>query len=109
MSEPICVLSIQPLWEENNKTLVFTIKADRFLRNMVRAIVGTMTGTGLGKITLEEFEKIIQDRDRCRAGQSAPAKGLFLVDIEYPEEIFIKQIPPHSIFPTTCQPGNKAF
>jgi tRNA pseudouridine38-40 synthase len=78
------------IWEENDKTLVFTIKADRFLRNMVRAIVGTMTGIGSGKITLEEFEKIILDRDRCSAGQSAPAKGLFLVDIEYPEEIFIK-------------------
>ncbi|MBP1666982.1 MAG: truA [Bacteroidetes bacterium] len=75
------------IWEENDKTLAFTIRADRFLRNMVRAIVGTMTGIGSGKITLEEFEKIIQARDRCRAGQSAPAKGLFLVDIEYPEEI----------------------
>jgi len=97
------------IWEENDKTLAFTIRADRFLRNMVRAIVGTMTGIGSGKITLEEFEKIIQARDRCRAGQSAPAKGLFLVDIEYPEEIFIKRIPQHSIFPTTCQPGNTAF
>ena len=97
------------IWEENDKILVFTMKADRFLRNMVRAIVGTMADAGTGKISLEDFERIIKDRDRCRAGQSAPAKGLFLVDIEYPEDIFIKQIPPRSIFPTTCQPGNKAF
>ena len=69
--------------------LVFTIKADRFLRNMVRAIVGTMVEIGFGKMDLKEFEEIILAKDRCKAGKSAPAKGLFLVDIEYPEEIFI--------------------
>jgi tRNA pseudouridine38-40 synthase len=69
--------------------LVFTIKADRFLRNMVRAIVGTMVEVGTGKLSLNEFEDIILAKDRCRAGKSAPAKGLFLADIEYPEEIFI--------------------
>ncbi|HZL76697.1 MAG TPA: tRNA pseudouridine(38-40) synthase TruA, partial [Bacteroidales bacterium] len=68
---------------------IFTIKADRFLRNMVRAIVGTMVDLGFGKLNLIEFEEIILARDRCKAGKSAPAKGLFLVDIEYPEEIFI--------------------
>jgi tRNA pseudouridine38-40 synthase len=76
-------------WEESGNRLVFTIKADRFLRNMVRAIVGTMVEVGFGKTDLKEFEDIIRAKDRCRAGKSAPAKGLFLVDIEYPEEIFI--------------------
>lgn len=75
-------------WEESGNRLVFTIKADRFLRNMVRAIVGTMVDVGFGKKNLKEFEDIILAKDRCSAGKSAPAKGLFLVDIEYPEEIF---------------------
>jgi len=76
-------------WEESDSRLVFTIKADRFLRNMVRAIVGTIVDIGFGKIDLKDFEDILQAKDRCKAGKSAPAKGLFLVDIEYPEEIFI--------------------
>ena len=76
-------------WSESENRLVFTIKADRFLRNMVRAIVGTMVNVGFGKIDLKGFEEIILAKDRCKAGKSAPAKGLFLVDIEYPEEIFI--------------------
>lgn len=80
-------------WEESRDKFLFTIKADRFLRNMVRAIVGTMIELGTGKIDLMEFEEIILARDRGRAGQSAPAKGLFLTDIEYPEEIFIKSRP----------------
>ena len=76
-------------WDESDNRLVLTIKADRFLRNMVRAIVGTMVEIGFEKMDLKEFEEIILAKDRCRAGKSAPAKGLFLVDIEYPEEIFI--------------------
>jgi len=76
-------------WEQSDNRLTFTIKADRFLRNMVRAIVGTMVDIGFGKMDLKEFEEIILSKDRCEAGKSAPAKGLFLVDIEYPEEIFI--------------------
>jgi tRNA pseudouridine38-40 synthase len=75
-------------WETSENRLIFTIKADRFLRNMVRAIVGTLIILGTGKIDLAEFEDIIRARDRSRAGTSAPAKGLFLVGIEYPEEIF---------------------
>lgn len=77
-------------WEKSGEKLVFTIKADRFLRNMVRAIVGTMVEVGTGKIDLMEFEEIILAMNRGRAGQSAPAKGLFLTDIEYPDEIFIR-------------------
>jgi tRNA pseudouridine38-40 synthase len=76
-------------WEQKGNLLIFTIKADRFLRNMVRAIVGTMVEIGSGKINLKEFEDIILAKDRCKAGKSAPAKGLFLTDIEYPVEIFI--------------------
>lgn len=76
-------------WEEADNRLVLYIRANRFLRNMVRAIVGTMIDVGLGKITIMQFEEIIIAKDRCKAGKSAPAKGLFLVDIEYPEEIFI--------------------
>jgi tRNA pseudouridine38-40 synthase len=76
------------VWEEADDRLVFTIKADRFLRNMVRAIVGTMIEIGKGKMTVKEFEEIILAKDRCKAGKSAPAKGLFLINIEYPETIF---------------------
>jgi tRNA pseudouridine38-40 synthase len=76
-------------WEEEEKRLIFTIKADRFLRNMVRAIAGTMVDIGFGRIDLEDFIEIILAKDRCKAGKSAPAKGLFLTEIEYPEEIFI--------------------
>jgi len=76
-------------WNEVNNRLIFTIKADRFLRNMVRAIVGTMVDIGFGKLNYRDFEEIILTMDRCKAGKSAPAKGLFLEDIEYPEEIFI--------------------
>jgi tRNA pseudouridine38-40 synthase len=76
-------------WEESDNRIVFTIKADRFLRNMVRAIVGTLVEIGIEKLDLNGFEEIILAKDRCKAGKSAPAKGLFLVDIEYPEEIFV--------------------
>ncbi len=75
-------------WHEEQEMLVFTIKADRFLRNMVRAIVGTMLETGYGKLPVDEFRKIIELKDRRRAGTSAPPQGLFLTEIEYPPEIF---------------------
>jgi tRNA pseudouridine38-40 synthase len=76
-------------WKSENQMLVFTIRADRFLRNMVRAIVGTMVEVGMQKIDPTDFEKIILARDRGKAGKSAPAKGLFLTFIEYPAEIFL--------------------
>jgi tRNA pseudouridine38-40 synthase len=76
-------------WEENRNLLIFTIKADRFLRNMVRSIVGTITDIGFGKMDLNKFEEIIRARDRCKAGKSAPAKGLFLTWIEYPADIYL--------------------
>ena len=73
-------------WKEENNQFIFTIKADRFLRNMVRAIVGTLIEVGREKISINEFRNIIELKDRSAAGASAAARGLFLVDIEYPEE-----------------------
>ncbi len=71
-------------WTVEEKELVFTIKADRFLRNMVRAVVGTLLEVGKGKLTIQQFREIIEQKDRGAAGASASAQGLFLVDIEYP-------------------------
>lgn len=73
------------LWEEKGDQLIFTIRADRFLRNMVRAIVGTLLEVGLGKLTIDGFKAVIEKKDRSCAGASVSAKGLFLVDIGYPE------------------------
>ena len=75
-------------WTGNDHFLKFTIRADRFLRNMVRAIVGTLLDVGRGKISPEEFQQIIASHDRGKAGYSVPAKGLTLTGVGYPEEIF---------------------
>ena len=75
-------------WEEDGHKLIFTIKADRFLRNMVRAIVGTLLDVGHHKINIDEFKKIIESKNRSDAGYSVPAKALFLEEIEYPNEIY---------------------
>lgn len=75
-------------WHQVGEFLVFEIQADRFLRNMVRALVGTLILVGTGKLNLEEFKGIIEQKDRSAAGQSAPAEGLFLTRIEYPLELF---------------------
>ena len=69
-------------------TWVFTIQADRFLRNMVRAIVGTLLEVGRGKLTVDGFRQVIEAKDRGRAGTSAPGHALYLVDVTYPEELF---------------------
>ena len=66
----------------------FTITADRFLRNMVRAIVCTLLDVGRGVLTLEQFREIIEKKDRCSAGMSVPGNALFLADITYPEDLF---------------------
>ena len=78
-------------WELSNNQLIFIIKANRFLRNMVRAIVGTMIQIGLKKISLKNFEQIIISQDRTKAGPSAPAHALYLSNIEYPKEIFANE------------------
>ena len=75
--------------QEDDTTWVFTIQADRFLRNMVRAIVGTLLEVGRGKLTVEGFRQIIEQQDRCKAGTSAPGNALFLVDVEYPQDLFL--------------------
>ena len=73
-------------WEEvGPNRWRFTVSAFRFLRNMVRAIVGTLVEVGRGRMTLDEFCRVIERKDRCSAGESVPAHGLFLVDIKYPE------------------------
>jgi len=77
-------------WEEKGDLLVFTITADRFLRNMVRAIVGTLIELGRGKISLEDLDRIILSRNRGAAGYSVPANGLFLFAVNYPGDIFLK-------------------
>ena len=78
---------MQAHWEDTGKQLIFTIKANRFLRNMVRAIVGTMLEIGQGKITEQELRTIIESKNRCNAGTSVPGHALFLCDIEYPTNI----------------------
>jgi tRNA pseudouridine38-40 synthase len=77
-------------WAQKDDLLIFTIKANRFLRNMVRAIVGTLVEVGRGKITPEEFVAIIEAKDRGLAGTSAPAEGLYLTEVEYPDDVYIK-------------------
>jgi len=76
-------------WTANGHRLVLTITADRFLRNMVRAIVGTLVDLGKGRISLEDLETIIDAKDRSDAGQSVPAHGLFLEKIVYPDDTMI--------------------
>ena len=71
-------------WERDRHKLVFTITANRFLHDMVRAIVGTMINLGQHKISIEDLRLIIESKDRCNAGESVPAKGLFLTSVEYP-------------------------
>lgn len=78
-------------WDRVGDQLIFTIKANRFLRNMVRAIVGTLIELGRGKIDMKDLQRIIDGKDRSLAGDSVPACGLYLVKVEYPEEIFISE------------------
>jgi|TARA_B110000305_G_scaffold242074_1_gene319593 tRNA pseudouridine38-40 synthase len=81
-----CVIS-EAQWVFDDTILIFKISADRFLRNMVRAIVGTLVNVGLGKTSLQEFKEIIEGRDRTKAGASVPAKALFLTQVKYPESV----------------------
>ena len=74
---------------ENEYEAYFVITADRFLRNMVRAVVGTLFEIGRGKMTQAQLADTIAAKDRCKAGHSAPAEGLSLVEIKYPKKLFI--------------------
>ena len=74
-------------WTAEGDRLTFTIKADRFLRNMVRAFVGTLVDVGRGKTSVDEFCRIIERKDRCAAGASVPGNALFLWQVDYPYEV----------------------
>ena len=74
--------------DEDKDLLIFTIRADRFLRNMIRAIVGTLVDVGRGRYTVEEFDEIIRSRDLSRSSAGAPAVGLFLSDVAYDESVY---------------------
>lgn len=75
-------------FEQDDDLLVFTIRANRFLRNMVRAVVGTLLDVGREKITVERFCEIVEAKDRGKAGSSADPSGLFLTNIIYPSDIY---------------------
>lgn len=77
-------------WTMKGDTLAFRITANRFLRGMVRAVVGTLLDVGTGKTTLEQFKAILGSKDRKKAGMNVPAEGLFLVRVKYPRGVFIK-------------------
>lgn len=72
----------------NDEEFVFKITANRFLRNMVRAVVGTLLDIGKGKLTIDKFKQIIENKNRSDAGMSAPGHALYLCDIKYPNHIF---------------------
>lgn len=76
-------------WTEKGDHLIFTISANRFLRGMVRAIVGTLLDVGTGKVTQKDFASILRSGDRKRAGANVPAHGLYLARVKYPSRIFI--------------------
>jgi tRNA pseudouridine38-40 synthase len=76
-------------WKAHNDGLIFYVSANRFLRGMVRAITGTLLLVGRGKKSVEEFQQVLESRDRNQAGRSVPPQGLFLSRVEYPEDIFL--------------------
>ncbi|WP_335966168.1 tRNA pseudouridine(38-40) synthase TruA [Galbibacter sp. PAP.153] len=76
------------VWVQEKNKLVFYISADRFLRNMVRAIVGTLINVGMGKSSVEDVKKIIESKNRSNAGVSVPAHGLYLTEVLYPDAIY---------------------
>jgi tRNA pseudouridine38-40 synthase len=80
-------------WKENQNMLVFQISANRFLRNMVRALVGTFMEIGRSRMNLTEFQDVFLSKNRSEAGESVPGKGLFLCGISYPANIFINEKP----------------
>lgn len=77
------------VWRQQGDRLYFDISANRFLRGMVRAIVGTLLDVGTEKITVNEFSNVIKSRDRKKAGANVPPVGLYLISVQYPPNIFI--------------------
>lgn len=84
----ICEIKVAQ-WTKDGSNYTFTIEANRFLRNMVRAIVGTLIEIGYGKQTIDDFRKIIENKNRGLAGSSAPAHALFLEGVTYDSDIYI--------------------
>lgn len=78
-------------WVEVDNELHFKITADRFLRNMVRAIVGTLINVGIGKSSVSDVLTIIESKNRSEAGYSVPAHGLYLTQVTYPEDIYLNE------------------
>lgn len=85
----ICTVKETKWVRENETEAYFVITADRFLRNMVRAVVGTLFEVGKGRMSEAAFGEVIASHDRCKAGHSAPPEGLSLVEIKYPKNLFI--------------------
>lgn len=83
-----CSVTFAQWIQHNEDEYVFRITANRFLRNMVRAIVGTLLEVGKGKLTIEEFKTVVNNKNRSDAGMSAAGHALYLTDIQYPETIF---------------------
>ncbi|MCD4663990.1 MAG: tRNA pseudouridine(38-40) synthase TruA [Bacteroidales bacterium] len=88
VSNNLCTIQFAK-WDYENNMLIFSITANRFLRNMVRAIVGTLIDLGKEKISLNDFRQIIENKNRSNAGYSVPARGLFLTEVKYPDAIFL--------------------
>lgn len=82
----ICHLS-HARWEWTGDEWVFTIRSNRFLRNMVRSVTGTLLDVGRGKLSLDGLREIIEKKNRCAAGVSMPPQGLFLTKVEYPPNV----------------------
>ncbi|MDG5800070.1 tRNA pseudouridine(38-40) synthase TruA [Marinilabiliaceae bacterium ANBcel2] len=85
----LCSITDAKWLKVNSSHYYFTIEANRFLRDMVRAIVGTLLDVGRGRLSIEDFKKVIDSKNRAKASMSAPAKGLYLVDIKYPDSSFV--------------------
>ncbi len=77
-------------WEENDETIIFKIKSNRFVRSMIRMLTGTMIQVGRNQISLEQFRKIIESKDRTKSGKAMAAHGLYFMDVEYPEGVFVE-------------------
>ncbi len=88
----VCTIS-KSEWTQKGDRIYYNVTADRFLRGMVRTLVGTMLDIGTGKLSLEELKMITASLDRKKAGRAVPAHGLFLTEVKYPSDIFINHRP----------------
>ncbi len=77
-------------WKQKGDQLVFTITANRFLRGMVRAVVGTLLDVGTGKISVEDVKSLLKSKDRKKAGMNVPPEGLYLMSVTYPKSVYMK-------------------